>query len=322
MNHKIWLSSLAVAFAAALGPAAAAAPLSLIVPFPPGGPADASARMLQPGMSETLNEVVIVENYGGAGGSIGTARMLAQPADGQTTLLATVAEPILAPIVLQGVKYAPTDLRLISPLSHSELALVARADLPIDTIDALVAAARAEPGTLTYATPGNGSLFHLVGEHFELLTGSELVHVPYRGFAPAINDLLGRQVDLSFVPLAGNVLDLAQTGKIKVIGTLGESAPPGLPDAPTLRTFPPLADFGHTVWTGIFVRQDTPAGLQKQLHRAVDVAIRTPKFQDFIRETGGIPLPEAESLEDAQTFYEAETRKLQDIAQLIGLRPE
>ncbi|MCK9513480.1 MAG: tripartite tricarboxylate transporter substrate binding protein [Pigmentiphaga sp.] len=322
MNHKTWLSGLALILTTTVGSLAAAAPLSLIVPFPPGGPADASARMLQPGLSETLQDVVVVENYGGAGGSIGTARMLAQPADGQTTLLATVAEPILAPLVLQGVKYDPSDLRLISPLSHSELALVARADFPIDTIEALVEAARGEPGTFTYATPGNGSLFHLVGEHFEMLTDTELVHVPYRGFAPAINDLLGRQVDLSFVPLAGNVLDLAKSGKIKVIGTLGKSAPPGLPGTPTLRTFEPLADFGHTVWTGIFVRQDMPAELQQRLHRAVDVAIRTAKFQDFIRETGGIPLPQADSLEDSQAFYEAETGKLQDIARRIGLQPE
>lgn len=324
MNLKTWTRHLVLALAttAFAQAAAAPAPASLIVPFPPGGPADSAARMLQPGLAENLGSLVVVENYGGAGGSIGVGRMLSQPADGQTVLLATVAEPILAPLVLQGVRYDPSDLRLISPLSHSELALIARPDLPATSAESLVQAALAKPGGLTYATPGSGSLYHLVGEHFQLLTGTDLVHVPYRGIAPAINDVMGGQVDLAFVPLAGNIIGLLQSGKIRLIGTLGREAPATLPGAASLRTLPALADFDHTVWTGIFVRQDSPDDVNQRWHGAVDHAIRSDKFQQYIRESGGIPLPQAQSLADAQAFYEAETRKLQTIAEQIGLQPE
>ncbi len=295
-------------------------PASMYVAFPPGGPADALARMLQPAMGDALGVPVVVENHGGAGGAIGVARLLSERPDGHAFLMATVAEPILPPLVLENANYSPEDLRLVTALSDTYLALVGRPDLPFSDYEGLIEWSENENGTpLTYATPGNGTLFHVVGEDFQDLSRIEFIHVPYRGIAPAINDVIGGQVDLAFVPLAGNVISLINDEKLTLIGTTAAGDVKQLNRSPSLRSVPALKDFDHSVWTGIFVDRDVPAPALAEIHKASAAALQSEDFRGHVVESGGVPRDQAQSLEEAEQFYRSQAIRLQEMADQIGL---
>jgi len=292
--------------------------ISIYVPFPAGGPADVAARVLQPPFQKTIGETVIVENFGGGGGSIGVNKLLAAPADGHTLLLATVAEPILPPLTMKGIRYAPAQLHLVSALSYTNIALVARPGLGLDSLEAFMR--RVKDGSqpaLTYGTPGTGTLFHLMGEHFKQLSGARLLHVPYKGFAPAINDLMGGQVDVAFLPLAGNALQLIESGKVVALAV---SAPPKeRSDHPRLADLPGLSSFVYTVWTGIFVAAGTPPAVEGRVREAVDAALQGPDFAKYTREVGGVPYQRAMDAGQASAFYASEMKRLEKIFKEVGL---
>ncbi|OVZ55384.1 hypothetical protein CDO44_24540 [Pigmentiphaga sp. NML080357] len=295
--------------------------VSIVVPFPAGGPADGTARVLQPAMREVLGQTVIVENFSGAGGSIGVGKVLAAPPDGHTLLLTTLAEPILPPRTLPSVTYRPEDLKLVTQLSHTQLALVARPDAPFKNLKELLAHTTGKgSASVNYATPGSGTLYHLVSEHFRQLTGAALTHVPYRGIAPEINDLLGSQVDVAFLPLAGNLTGFINQGKLRLLGTSGTGPVLHLDRAPSLRTEAALKDFDYTVWTGVFVHKDTPDAVVDKVRAAVDAAMKKEAFQSFIRESGGIPLRHAQSAGEAGGIYAREVRRLEQVFDVVRLK--
>lgn len=295
--------------------------VSIVVPFPAGGPADGTARVLQPAMRDALGQTVIVENFGGAGGSIGVGKVLAAPPDGHTLLLTTLAEPILPPRTLPSVNYRPEDLKLVTQLSYTHLALVARPDAPFANVKELLARTRGPGATsFNYATPGAGTLFHLVSEHFKQVTGASLVHVPYRGIAPEVNDLLGSQVDLAFLPLAGNLTGFINQGKLRLLGTTSTGPVPHLDRSVSLRTEPGLKDFDYTVWTGVFVRKDTPEPVIEKIRAVLDTAIGKENFQRFIGESGGTPLQRAQSADEAKNLYAREIRRLEEVLGTVQLK--
>ncbi|WP_034386580.1 tripartite tricarboxylate transporter substrate binding protein [Comamonas composti] len=296
--------------------------ISMVVPFTAGGPADADARVAQPLLQKQLAQNLIVENYAGAGGSIGVARVLAQPADGYTLLMATVSEPILPPLTLPSIKYKAEDLRLVSQVSYTYLALVTRPGLGVKNLDELLAHARNPANKeLSYATPGNGSLFHLVSEHFKQQSGARMVHVPYKGLAPALNDLMGNQVDVAFLPLAGNVPGLIASGKVKALGTTSPAGAAPMLGLASLNGSgaASLKDFVYTVWTGIFVPRKTPEDVVQQLHGAVNALLKGPEYRSFIQESGGIARDAAQPLDEAARFFAAETQRLRSVFQLVKL---
>ncbi|MCJ0765421.1 tripartite tricarboxylate transporter substrate binding protein [Variovorax terrae] len=294
--------------------------ISMVVPFTAGGPADADARAAQPLLQRQLGQNVIVENYAGAGGSIGVARVLGLPADGHSLLMATVSEPILPPLTLPSVKYVAEDLRLVSQLSYTYLALITRPGLKFKDVNELLAYARNPANKeLSYATPGNGTLFHLVSEHFKQQTGARMVHVPYKGLAPAFNDLMGNQVDVAFVPLAGNVPGLIEAGKVRALGTTSAARVPQAKDLPSLNEGPALKNFVYTVWTGVFVPRATPEPVVQKLHGALDAVLKGPEYRAFIRDTGGIARDGAQSLPEAAQFYQSEVDRLRSVFKLVKL---
>lgn len=292
--------------------------LSVVVPFPAGGPADVAARVLQPALQKGLGETVIIENLGGAGGSIGVAKVLSAPADGHTILLTTMAEPILPPLAMASVRYKPEDLRLVAPLSHSNIVLVVRPGLGAGTLNEFLALARNAAKPVSYATPGNGTLYHVMGEHFRSLTATRMLHVPYRGLAPAVNELLAGQVDAAFLPLAGSTRKMVEAGKLLVLGIASGSETES--EFPRLATVSALKDFRYTVWTGVFVPRATPNEAVERLHVAVDQALRQPEFLAYTREAGGVARERALPLAEAEAYYRSEAQRLQQVFAAAGMK--
>jgi len=229
-----------------------------------------------------------------------------------------VAEPILPPLTMASVRYKPDDLLLVSQLSYTDIALVVRPGLPIESAQGLLDYARNPANRpLSYATPGSGTLYHLMGEHFKALTHAQLLHVPYKGLAPAINDLLGGQVDVAFLPMAGNVAKLIDSGKLRVLGNTSATR---AGNVPRLGELPGLKDFVYTVWTGVFLPRQTPPEVVAVVHRAVDAALQGPEFAAYTREAGGVALPRAMSLAQARETYVSEAQRLQRTFQTVKLQ--
>ncbi|WP_036594207.1 tripartite tricarboxylate transporter substrate binding protein [Ottowia thiooxydans] len=294
--------------------------ISVVVPFPAGGPADMVARVMQPLMQKALGETVIVENFAGVGGAIGVGKVLAAPADGHTMLLTTVAEPILPPLTMPSVRYKPEDLVLVSQLSYTHIALVVRPSLQIHSAQALLDYLK-NPASkpLSYATPGSGTLYHLMGEHFKSLTGAQLIHVPYKGLAPAVNDLIGGQVDLAFLPMAGSTAKQIEAGTLRALAHTADTPMVGLP---RLSELSGLKDFVYTVWTGVFLPRQTPTEVVAAVHKAIDTALQGPEFGAYTRDAGGVALTRAMPLKQAQTFYNAEAQRLQRVFQAVKLKAD
>lgn len=304
-----------LAFAQATYPARR---VSLVVPFPAGGPADMVARVMQPLVQKALGEVVIVENFAGVGGALGVGKVLSAPPDGHAVLLATVAEPILPPLTMPNVRHKPEDLVLVSQLSYTNIALVVRPGLDIRSVQQLLEHMKSPSAkALSYATPGSGTLYHLMGEHFKSLTGGQLLHVPYKGLAPALNDLLGGQVDIAFLPMAGSTAKLIEQGSLRLIAYAAAEPVAGVP---RLGDVDGLKDFVYTVWTGVFLPRQVPAEVVATLHRAVDTALQGPEFENYTREAGGVALKRAMPLAQAQKFYSAEAQRLTRIFQAVKLK--
>ncbi|MFZ9432472.1 MAG: Bug family tripartite tricarboxylate transporter substrate binding protein, partial [Burkholderiaceae bacterium] len=196
------VAGLAVVGATGLSLAQSNKPLNLMVPYPAGGLSDAIARIVERPLNKTLGSMVIVENLGGVGGALGAQKVLGAPADGSWIYQGSPNELILAPMALQAVKYKAEDFRFVQMIGTSPMAVLARPGLPVNNIDELVALAKkasADGKPLTYGSVGIGSFYHVVGAHFANLIGAEMMHIPYKGMAPLLQDMGGNSVDVSFL---------------------------------------------------------------------------------------------------------------------------
>lgn len=284
-------------------------PLTLVVPWPAGAPSDAIARRLQPAFQQALGQPVIVENIGGAGGSLGVARVMQQPADGHTILVGTPTELVLSPLTMPAVRYKAEDFVLLSNFGRVAYVLCCRANLPQATL-ADVLALRGKGGTpLSIGNIGPSSLIQLMSLDFEKTSGLTLTHVPYRGVPPMIQDVMGGQLDLAFLPLAGSTAATLEQGKLRALGI--STARPSLmfPQLPTLaaghRSF---ERFDYDVWGGLLVRRETPADVQQRLHQVWADIAREPGFLAWSRSTGSDPLP-LPSLAETQALYPREVAR-------------
>ncbi|NGM86211.1 tripartite tricarboxylate transporter substrate binding protein [Parapusillimonas sp. SGNA-6] len=299
-----------------LQPAAAqsSAPVSIVVPYPAGGGSDFIARTLAPVLAEALGRNLIVENLGGAGGAVGSHRVLQRPADGGTLLLGSPNEVILAPAVNKALDYKAEDFRLIGPATVTSQVLVGRSNLEVGSIKELLDQAR-KPGAqpVSYGSVGIGSLYHVTGAVLAAETGANMFHVPYRGAAPLVQDLIGGQVDISFLPLAGNVLGLIKEGKLKPLGVAQADRNPLAPDIPTLAELDPrLKDFRYPTWAGLLVKAGTPDAEVVRLQAALAKALADPKVRTAI-EGSGSSVAEPMLLEQADNFYASETAQFRKI---------
>ena len=297
-------------------------PVTMIVPYPPGGPSDFVARKLQNDMAKSLGQPVIVDNIGGAAGAIGVQKILGLPADGQTVGLCSPLELIVAPLTLSAVKYKPEDIKVVGQIVKAPLVLLARKDLPANSVEELVAlATRAGAKELSVANGGNGSMFHLAAEKLGQQMGAKFVHVPYKGTTPMLADLMGGQVDLGFTVFAGSIPATIAEGKVKVIGLATRAPLAKFPQIAALGAHPKLQGFEFDSWAAIVVPRSTPDAVVNQINKAVYEAVQNPEVRTAFEATGNIvvnPTPVAE----LDRVYRAEVARYQAIAKSINFEPQ
>lgn len=253
-------------------------PIRLVVPFPPGGPTDIVARPLAQFLSEALKQQVIVDNRGGAGGGIGAELVAKAVPDGYTLLMATVGTHAINATLYKTLGYDPIkDFTPIALVAAAPVALVVHPSVPVSSVAELIARAKSNPGSMNYGTAGNGTPGHLTGEMFRVVTGTDLKHVPYKGSAPAISDLLGGQIQLMFDPLQ-SVLPQVQAGKLKLLAVSSTTRSPAAPDIPTLAEAG-LKDFEATAWWGVFAPANLPPAIAARLNTEIDRVVRTDAFR-------------------------------------------
>lgn len=295
-------------------------PVILVVPYPPGGPSDFVARQLEPIVSATLGQPMIVENVGGASGAIGVQRVLNAPADGHVILMATPMDLVLPPLSYASVKYKPEDLKLVAQVGATSMALLVRKDLPYRSIDELIGdARRAGAPELKYGSTGPGSYYHVVAERFSRLAGIRMLHVPYKGAGPLLIDLMGGQIDLAFVPLAGNVPGIVQEGKVKALGVTSTAAHPSFPSIPPMAAGA-LKEMDFQIWAAVAVPRDVPADVALKLQEAFHAASGNAQVRRNLEESGSL-VPQRQSIQELDQFYRGEIVRFRSLAKTIRLDP-
>ena len=260
-------------------------PVTLVVPFPAGGSTDTIARAIAPKLQEKLGGSFVVDNKAGATGTIGAAFVKRAPADGYTLFVSSLGPFVIAPHLIKGVQYdALKDFDLLTIAVQAPNVLVVPANSPHKTVADVVAAQKKDPRKVSFASSGNGSSDHLTAELFWAQTGSEGLHIPYKGGAPAVNDLLGGQVDASFQNINA-VVQHINAGKLRALAITSEKRSPLLPQVPT------LAEAGVKgvdvySWQAIAAPRGLPADLKKTLHGALVAAINDPAVKDKLVAQG------------------------------------
>ncbi len=297
-------------------------PVTLMVPYPAGGPSDASARIFATPLGKELGQQVIVDNLGGVSGALAAQKVLGAPADGYYIFQGTANELILSPLANAAVKLKAEDFRLVHPQIEAVMVFVTRADLGVKSVDELVALAKKSADKpLTFGSVGIGSLYHLILEEVEQTTGIKLQHVPYKGNAPLLTDLGGGQVDFAVLAYSAAMGALADQGKLKVIGQLGLKRSELLKNVPTAEEGQSLKGLDYKIWGGFFVRKDTPEAVVQRLHAAIGKTVVDPTVRSQLAaqtQLAAAPM----SLADAAKFYAAETARYRAIAKKINLQPQ
>lgn len=295
--NKLLTATLALCFASAVPLAATAhadtfpdKPVVLVVPFPPGGPTDAMARTLAAEMKDRLGQPMIVENRAGAGGNIGAEFVARAPADGQTLLFGTSGPLAINASLYRKINYNPAkSFAPVIQVGHLPNILVVHPSVPASNVKELVAYAKANPGKLSYASSGNGASSHLAGVMFNATTGADLMHVPYKGTGPALNDLLGGQVSMSFTDVL-TAMPYVKAGKLRALGVTTASRSQALPDVPTVAE-QGYKGFDVSVFFGIVVPAGTPNERIVKLNKAFAEVLASPKVKALFAEQGLEPAP-------------------------------
>jgi tripartite-type tricarboxylate transporter receptor subunit TctC len=247
-------------------------PVTMMVPYPAGGLSDVIARRINPSLAKALGQPVIVENLGGAGGAIAAQKVLSAPSDGYYLFQGSPNELILAPLANAAVKFKTEDFRQIQRVALAPMAILARADLPAKTADELVAYAhkQAKDGKpMTYASVGTGSFYHLLGEQMSKTLGVPMTHIPYKGGADVLKDMIGSQIDIFISPYGAPQVELAKQNKIKFVAVLSPQRQMLVPQIPSVADSQGLKTFLYEIGTGYFVKKDTPEPVAQALHKAL-----------------------------------------------------
>jgi len=259
-------------------------PIRLVVPLSPGGFADTPARLLAPRLSNALGRQVYIENRPGAGGTIGADSVAKSPPDGYNLLL-TGTPHVISPWLYQNMPYdALKDFNHFALLASGPYILVVNPQLGVGSVRELIAAAKAQPGRIDYASSGNGSAQHLVSALFSSMAGIELNHVPYKGSGPAMQDLLGGQVPVSFAGIP-NVISSVRAGKLRALAVTTANRWSELPDVPTVAEAG-VPGYEATLWLGLAAPAGTPAEIVNRLYAETAKALQDPELQQSFRTAG------------------------------------
>ena len=325
--NRIAQRSLALLAGVLLATAAAAdtwpaRPVSLMVPYPPGGPSDAIGRIFSTPLGKELGQPVLVENLGGVSGAIAAQKVLSAPADGYYIFQGSPNEVILSPLANSSVRLKAEDFRLVAPIADAVMVVLTRKDLPVNNVDELIALARKSADKpLSYGSVGVGSLYHFIVENMQQATGIKATHIPYKGNAPLLQDIGGGQVDFAVLVYSQAMGAMADQGRLKVIGQLGAQRSELLKNLPTVSEGQALKNFQYKTWTGFMVPRNTPEPVVQRLHAAIGKTLKDPSVISQLTLQTQVPSPPM-SLPEATKFFETEMARYRAVARSINLQPQ
>ncbi len=296
-------------------------PIMFVVPFPPGGPTDAMARILATELTRELGQAVVVENRAGAGGNIGADFVARANPDGYTIMFGTSGPLAINLSLYKGLKYDPrTSFEPVIYVGYLPNILVVRPGLGVNSVQELIAKEKAKPGTLNYASSGNGASSHLAGVLFNGLAGTQVVHVPYKGTGPALNDLLAGQVDMTFTDIL-TAMPYIKSDKVKALGVATAKRSSAMPDIPTIaeQGGKELKGYDVSVFFGVVAPKGTPADRVKLLNQAFTRALATDKVRQTFAAQGLEASPD-HSPAYLGRFIKAEVDKWAKVVQQSGVQ--
>lgn len=259
--------------------------VTVVVPWPPGGPSDIAARPVAAKLAEVFGKPFVIDNRGGAGGNIGTALVAKAPPDGYTLLITSSAPIVINPSLYKKLTFDPAkDLEPITNLIRVPLVLAVHPSVPAKDLQELIAYIKAQQGRFQYASSGTGTPQHLTGELFKTMVKLDMIHVPYKGSAPAITDLLGGHVPVMFDSMIA-ILPHIKAGKLKAIAVTSAQRSPQLPDVPTFAEAG-LPGFESYAWYGFFAPANTPKDIIARLNSETLKIMKQPEFQKILQDTG------------------------------------
>ena len=318
--RRTWLLAIALmAFAATLGTAKSETnwptrPIRIIVGFAAGGSTDVTARIVAQALSERLGQSVIVENRPGAGGNIGAETVAKADPDGYTLLLATNGTLAANPSLFRKLPFdVKKDLAPIALTAFIPNLLVVNPSVPANNITEFIAYAKANPGKLNFGSSGNGTSLHIAGELFNVLAGVNMTHVPYRGGALALTDLLGGQIQLMFEPVV-EVIEQVRAGKVRALGVTTVKRSALLPDVPTIAES--LPGYEITGWNGLLAPAATPSDIITRLNRATDEALHSNAIREKLAEQGSEPAGGTSA--EFGAFLDSELIKWKKLVEISG----
>jgi len=292
-------------------------PIHIVVPWPPGGTTDLLARLLSQSLTRSLRQSVVVENLAGAGGNVGTRRFIQAKPDGYTLLLASSSTNAANPYLYKDLGFDPLkDFTPIALIARVPNVLVVNVESPFTTVDGLIVAAKAKPGALSYASSGVGSSAHLAGELFKNAATIDVLHVPYKGVAPALLDLLAGRVSFSFTTgVDGNI----ESRKLRPLAITTDRRAQAIPAVPTFAEVG-LREVKIDVWFGLAGPAGLPAGIVRTINSAVNDALSEGELRNQLLKLGSDA--RADTPEHFAEFWESEVKRYADVVRLSGATPE
>lgn len=321
-SRRLVLAGIAAAAATALAPFAAHAqaayptkPVTIVVPFAAGGTTDILARVIGQALNKELGQQVIVDNRAGAGGNIGAALAAKAPADGYTLFMGTVGTHAINQSLYKKLNFDPIkDFQPLTRVAMVPNLLVANPGKPYKTVKELIAYAKANPGKVNFGSSGSGSSIHLSGELFNSLAKVDMIHVPYKGSAPAVTDLVAGQIDIMFDNMP-SAIQHVRSGRLKAIAVTTAKRSPELPDVPTIAEAG-VPGYEATSWFGMFAPANTPAPVVAKLNAALVKVLANPETKKKLAEQGAEPY--SEKPEQFAAFIAAETAKWSKVVKDSG----
>ena len=293
--------------------------IRVVVPFPAGGPTDVVSRLAGQKLGERLGQSVVIENRPGAGGVIGTDSVVKAAPDGYTLVMGTIGGLTVSQHLLRKMPYETLrDLAPITQVVSNTNFMVLHPSVPVKTVKEFVALARAQPGSLVYASSGNGTITHLSGELFKMLTGVAMTHVPYKGGAPALTALLSGEVALSFEN-ALVALPHIRAGRMRPIAVTGAKRTPALPQVPTMEEAG-IAGYQATGWYGLLAPAATPKTIIERLHAEMVQVLRMKEVEDKLAAMGSDAI--GNSPAEFAAFIRAESEKWGKVVRAAGMKPD
>jgi tripartite-type tricarboxylate transporter receptor subunit TctC len=293
-------------------------PIRWVVPFPPGGSVDLVSRILQSPLSQGLGQPIVIETRGGAGGSVGTAAVARSAPDGYTFLV-TLSSHTINPLLYKLDYDVERDFAGVSLIMSVPQLIAANPATPYKSLGDVIAAAKAQPGKLSFASAGNGTPSHIAGELLKLRTGVELLHVPYKGGAPALTDTLAGQVPI-LILTAAIVMSHVRSGKLTPLAVTTLKRPPGAPDIPTVAEALALPDYEVDSWIAMFAPARTPPSMIARMQKEIARVVRLPEVRAKLIEQTGDPV--ASSPEELDRVVKTELKKWAEVVRSARIKAD